>query len=68
MSYLYAPAFNRGLTRRQTKDVYAGKNIVRGFGMTALLLQFIPFVSPFLLPALVLGGAELFHHEFKEEV
>lgn len=61
-SYLMTPANNARMRLRELKKLLRGKTCrVLGFGLLAYFLLLIPFVIIFLLPGLVLGGAELFH-------
>lgn len=71
LSYMICSANNSGLSIRELKHELNKKNrnsMLSGFGVAAYLLLLIPFAALFLLPGLVLGGAELFNTQIKKGV
>lgn len=67
ISYMICSANNNHVSIEQLKLICSQKlALVAGFGVTAYLLLSIPFVAIFLLPALVLGGSELFNTHLKK--
>ncbi len=60
ISSMMSSAGRNGIPLAELREAARRRRLlVTGFGVTAYLLLLIPFVTLFLLPALVLGGAEL---------
>ena len=67
IAYMLTPANTRGLALADMRARVAGRrSVVLGFGLTAYLLLLIPFSTLFLLPGLVLGGADLVNRELAD--
>ena len=67
IAYMLTPANLRGLTLADMRARLGGRrSAVLGFGLTAYLLLLIPFAVLFLLPGLVLGGADLVNRELAD--
>jgi len=67
IAYMLTPANLSGLTLADMRARIGGRrSVVLGFGLTAYLLLLIPFATLFLLPGLVLGGADLADRELAE--
>ena len=60
ISSMMSSAGRNGIPLAELREAARRRRLlVTGFGVTAYLLLLIPFVTLFLLPALVLGGAEM---------
>ena len=67
IAYMLTPANTRGLALADMRARVSGRrSVVLGFGLTAYLLLLIPFATLFLLPGIVLGGADLVNRELAD--
>lgn len=63
IGYCTEPTFNKGRSVWNAADYFADKKMLYGFGIIIFLLLMIPFVSIFLIPGFVIGGAIMINEE-----
>ena len=69
VSYMICSAQNNVVPISQLRRVCAQRRaLVMGVGCTAYLLLLFPCAAIFLLPALVIGGSELFNEQLKNRI
>ena len=69
ITYIICSAHNNFISLKKLKLICSQRPaLIIGFGSIAYLLLSIPIAAIFLLPALILGGSELFNNELKKEI
>ena len=69
ISYMICSAHNNFVSVKQLRMLCSQRRaLVMGFGTAAYLLLSIPAAAIFFLPALVIGGSELFNEQLKNRI
>ena len=69
VSYMICSAQNNGVSLAELQQLCSQRRVlVMGFGTAAYLLLSIPAAAIFFLPALVIGGSELFNEQLKNRI
>lgn len=63
ISYCSESSFNRGRTIWNSHNYFEDKGILYGFGSMVFLILMIPFISIFLIPGFVVGGAMMINEK-----